>query len=121
MSNQAYNLDEILGKFKAGLSEQSNVIIHPPFKPGDEVTGVYTRDATQRTAYGPQKIIVITQVDNQEIGVLRTPHINTMIELYQACPGDLANITCTGTEISRSGNEYAKLDIVFADPATFAD
>jgi hypothetical protein len=121
MSNTVYNLDEMLGKFKAGLNAQSNINIHSPFKPGNEVTGVYTRDATQRTAYGPQKIIVITQVDNQEIGILRTPYINTMIELYQACPGDLVSITCTGTEISRSGNEYAKLDIVFADPATLAD
>lgn len=121
MTNKTINFDEKLNKFKASLSAQSNITIHPRFETGDEVTGVYSRDATQRTAYGPQQIIVITQVDNQEIGILRTPHINTMIELYQACPGDLVSITCTGNDISRSGNEYAKLEVVFADPATLDD
>lgn len=121
MATLSQKRQEQINKFKASLNSQTKTPIHPSFKPGDEVTGVYERDETQRTVYGPQDIIVISTEDNSEIGVWRNVYINNAIEIADARPGYLVQITCTGTGISPSGYDYPKLEVVFADPETLDD
>lgn len=109
---------QMIDSFKAKLSQKKRrVKIRTEFSPGDQVVGIFERIEPQPTPACTTDLLVISDENDQEIGVWLSDYVRTAMERQAAQPGHLVSILCFDEYVSESGKTYPSFKVDFDDPA----